>query len=53
MRQGQKVSQQDLINDGWSQLDVYGGCEIWSKGNERLLWNPTSKEIQIMYQGGI
>lgn len=49
MRQGQSVTQKDLINDGWSQVDVYGDCEIWTKGDDRLLWNPVTKKIQILY----
>ncbi len=54
MKQGQVVSQKELIADGWSQVDCYGGCEIWTKGDERLLWNPTTKKVVIIYdKGGI
>lgn len=49
MKQGQTVSQCDLINDGWQLSDFYGNCEIWAKGNSRLLWNPISMQIQIIY----
>lgn len=53
MKQGQVVLQKDLIADGWKQEDIYGDCEIWSKGNERLLWCPRSKKITHIYQRGI
>ena len=54
MRQGQVVLQKELISDGWQQVDCYGDCEIWVKGDERLLWNPTTKKITHLYsKGGI
>ena len=53
MKQGDVISQSELLKNGWEQCDCYGDCEIWTKGDERLLWDPTTKKIQIMYQGGI
>jgi hypothetical protein len=53
MKQGQNVTQKELISNGWQQVDLYGDCEIWSKGDERILWNPTTKIIVTVYQRGI
>jgi len=49
MKQGQRVNQYDLTNDGWSQVDCFGSCEIWAKGSERMLWNPQTKVIEKLY----
>jgi len=53
MKKGQIVLQKALIADGWNKKSVYGECEIWAKGNERLLWHTITHKIIFLYQGGI
>jgi len=50
MKVGQIVLQKALIAYGWHKKSVYGECEIWAKGNERLLRHTTTHQIILLYQ---
>lgn len=39
-----------LIDEGWIQTDnYYGGCEIWEKGYERLLYESHEQRIVLVF----
>ena len=50
MKKGDKVFQSDLLKAGFTQIDIYGDCEIWSNNQDRLLWNPITRLIVVYYQ---
>ena len=49
MRQGQSTTQNELLKDGWSLVDVSGVYEVWSKGNDVLLFDPVRKKVHRLH----
>ena len=49
MRVGQKITQYELVKNGWQQVDVYDVYEIWTNGDKRILFDPVKKEIHLIY----
>ncbi len=38
-----------LIEGGWEIVGQYGGCVIYRKQDERILYNPNTEEIVMKY----
>lgn len=50
IQKGKKISINELTEDGWKKISLFGGCEIWAKENKRLLWNPQTQMIHMSYE---
>lgn len=50
MKRSERHTKEELIADGWIYVSDYGtGCEIWSKGRKRLLWNTRNNVVEFTY----
>lgn len=45
----EKVTRDDLIRWEYIKLDYFADCEIWGCGDERILWNPVTEEVEKKY----
>jgi membrane-bound inhibitor of C-type lysozyme len=34
---------------GWTYVDTYGTYQIWAKGEERILYDPKTGEVELRY----
>ena len=45
----------ELKKDGWTFVANFGNCLVMAKGDERMLWKPSTGEIVFLYnvKGGV
>jgi len=41
---------EELLREGWENIASFGHCWVMGKGNERILWNPRTREIEFKYE---
>lgn len=49
MEKGRKISLKELEKQGLRQVGNFAGCYILAKGDERILWDPETKKIELVY----
>ena len=36
-------------NDYWKKVGIFAHCEVWARGNERVLLNPKTSVVEFEY----
>lgn len=44
-----KPELEKLLGEGWELVTYFGECELYSNGNERILYDPVNKEVVMRY----
>ena len=39
----------ELKKEGWEFITNFGNCWVMGKGDDRILWNPKTNEIEFTY----
>lgn len=50
METGTKITEKELLDQGWVYIHHFGYSCIYGKDKDRILWNPKTNLIQLFYQ---
>lgn len=50
MQRGTLITEQELRGYNWEFFTNFANCEVWAKGDDRVLWCRDSHEIILVYK---
>ncbi len=50
MKRNEKVSSQELEEQGWEYLGMYSNLSIWGLETERILWDSQDETVYSVYE---
>jgi hypothetical protein len=48
MQINDKITQDQLSEQGWNFTGYIGNCQIWHKDRDNILWNPDTKLVEFV-----
>jgi len=49
MRENDVVSKEYLDGEGWTLITPFGNCYVYGKDRSRVMWNPITGKIVLVY----
>lgn len=46
------ITKEQLTELGFIYIHTFGCCDIYTKGDEHIIWNPRTKKVEAVYNAG-